>query len=165
VEDILIGFGAHLDPRSALLQALAEANQSVPALRHAAPDGSTIYRMQSQEMLDWWRNATYANQPYLVPDLHAPRRTLADYQQLASEDVKEDVLTCVRLVRDRGLEMLLLDQTRPDLGMPVVRVVVPGLRHFWRRLGPGRLYDVPVELGWLDRPLPEASLNPIACFI
>ena len=28
----------------------------------------------------------------------------------------------------------------------MVRVIAPGLRHFWRRLGPGRLYDVPVEL-------------------
>ena len=38
--------------------------------------------------------------------------------------------------------------------------MAPGLRHFWRRLGPGRLYDVPVRLGWLDRPTPEDEINP-----
>jgi ribosomal protein S12 methylthiotransferase accessory factor len=60
----------------------------------------------------------------------------------------------------RGLELIVLDQTRPDIGLPVVKAVVPGLRHFWPRLGPGRLYDVPVELGWLTAPLDEDELNP-----
>ena len=47
----------------------------------------------------------------------------------------------------------------------MVKVVVPGMRHFWVRLAPGRLYDVPVELGWLEKPNEEAELNPIAMFI
>jgi ribosomal protein S12 methylthiotransferase accessory factor len=34
------------------------------------------------------------------------------------------------------------------------------LRHFYRRFAPGRLYDVPVKLGWLDRPVRESDLNP-----
>jgi oxazoline/thiazoline synthase len=32
---------------------------------------------------------------------------------------------------------------------------VPGLRHFYIRFAPGRLYDVPVKLGYLDQPLTE----------
>ena len=56
---------------------------------------------------------------------------------------------------------LVLDQTRPDIEAPVVRVIVPGLRHFYRRFGPGRLYDVPVKLGWLEKPLKEDELNPM----
>jgi ribosomal protein S12 methylthiotransferase accessory factor len=67
----------------------------------------------------------------------------------------------VRLVERAGLDFLVLDQTRPDIEAPVVRVIVPGLRHFYPRFAPGRLYDVPVKLGWLDRPLPEDELNPI----
>jgi hypothetical protein len=46
-----------------------------------------------------------------------------------------------------------------------VKVLVPGLRHFWTRFGAGRLYDVPVQLGWLDRPTAEEDLNPIPIFI
>ena len=65
----------------------------------------------------------------------------------------------------RGLEMLVLDQTRPDIGLPVAKVIVPGLRHFWARFAPGRLYDVPVELGWIAKPTPEDQLNPIAMFV
>jgi ribosomal protein S12 methylthiotransferase accessory factor len=63
------------------------------------------------------------------------------------------------------LETLVLDQTRPDIGMSVVKVIVPGLRHFWAQFAPGRLYDVPVNLGWLKAPLTEDKLNPIPMFI
>ena len=58
------------------------------------------------------------------------------------------------------MELLVLDQTRPDIGMPVVRVIVPGMRHFWERLAPGRLYDVPVDMGLRESALAEAELNP-----
>jgi ribosomal protein S12 methylthiotransferase accessory factor len=61
--------------------------------------------------------------------------------------------------------MLVLDQTRPDIGLPVVKVLVPGLRHFWARYAPGRLYDVPVQMGWLAQPLREEQLNPVPMFL
>ena len=57
--------------------------------------------------------------------------------------------------------LLVLDKTRPDVGVHVVQVAVPGLRHFWRRLGPGRLYEVPVRMGWRASPLDEADVNPV----
>jgi ribosomal protein S12 methylthiotransferase accessory factor len=62
------------------------------------------------------------------------------------------------------MEVLALDQTREIIGLPVVKVVVPGLRHFWARYAPGRLYDVPVQIGVLPHPLREDQLNPIAIF-
>jgi ribosomal protein S12 methylthiotransferase accessory factor len=58
-----------------------------------------------------------------------------------------------------------LDQTRPDINMPVVKVVVPGLRHFWPRFAPGRLYDVPVRLGRLAEPTAYEDLNPIPVYL
>ncbi len=68
------------------------------------------------------------------------------------------------LIADAGHDVLVLDQSRPAIELSVVRVIAPGLRHFWRRLGPGRLYDVPVKLGWIDEPVPESQLNPISIF-
>jgi len=41
------------------------------------------------------------------------------------------------------METLVLDQSRPDVNLRVAKIVVPGMRHFWARLAPGRLYDVP----------------------
>jgi len=68
------------------------------------------------------------------------------------------------MIESRGLEVLLLDHTRPDTCFPVVKAVVPGIRHFWARLAPGRLCDGPVELGWLNRRLVEDELNPVPVF-
>jgi len=59
------------------------------------------------------------------------------------------------------MEFLVLDQTRPDIGMPVAQVIVPGLRHFWERFAPGWLYDMPVAMGWRDGPLAEEEVNPV----
>jgi ribosomal protein S12 methylthiotransferase accessory factor len=71
------------------------------------------------------------------------------------------VAACVRLAKHKGLDFLVLNQTRPDIDVPVVRVIVPGMRHFYRRFAPGRLYDVPIKLGLRDRPLLERELNPL----
>ena len=80
-------------------------------------------------------------------------------------DVRDDLLASIERLRGKGLETIVLDHTRADLGFPVARVVVPGLRHFWARFAPGRLFDVPVRMGWMKEPLREDALNPIAMFL
>jgi len=62
------------------------------------------------------------------------------------------------------MEMIVHSQTRPDLELEVAKVLVPGMRHFWHRLGPGRLYDVPARLGWVDAPIAEGALNRHSVF-
>jgi len=158
---LVFGFGAHLDPRIGLLRALTEMNQCLPwASVDLTPDGLGSH---GDDMRRWQRVETLETQPHLVPAA-APARAASSYPRQWSDDLRDDVRWCQRIVEDKGLEMLVLDQTRPDLELPVARVVVPGLRPFWARFAPGRLYEVPVSLGWLPQPLPEESLNPIAMF-
>jgi ribosomal protein S12 methylthiotransferase accessory factor len=90
---------------------------------------------------------------------------LADLPVLSTGDLREDVAVCRRRIEARDLEVLVLDQTRPDIGLPVVRVLVPGLRFFRPRFAAGRLYQVPPTLGWLDAAPTEASLNPVPFFL
>jgi ribosomal protein S12 methylthiotransferase accessory factor len=157
-EGILLGFGAHLDARIALLRALTEVNQSLPAV--SEPGGRPRYAGSNPDAARWFRTATVAAEPYLLPDAEAPATKLSDYPRLVGGDLRDDVLACVSIASERGLEALVLDQSRADVDLHVVRVVVPGLRHFWARFGPGRLYDVPVQAGWRAAPLQESDLNP-----
>jgi ribosomal protein S12 methylthiotransferase accessory factor len=99
------------------------------------------------------------NYPFLVPTNEPVARPALD-MEVPLDSVREQVEACVEVARRAGYDFLVLDQTRPDVEVPVVRVLVPGLRHFYRRFGPGRLYDVPVKLGLLDRPLPESEMTP-----
>ncbi|CAL9562996.1 hypothetical protein SUDANB120_04682 [Streptomyces sp. enrichment culture] len=163
-EDVVFGFGAHFDPGVALRRALSEMAQLLPAVRDARPDG-TGYGITDPEPLSWWRHATVVNQPYLVADPAAAPRTPADWPVVRTADLLDDVRTITELVRRKGMDLLVLDQTRPDLGIPVTKAVVPGLRHFWPRFAPGRLFDVPVELGRLAEPTPYDQLNPIPLFV
>jgi oxazoline/thiazoline synthase len=152
-ENIEFGSGAHFDARIALLRALTELNQflSIGLMGGARSDkssldGATPLRLQAY--------------PYLTPNADPPAQP--DFNaKFGRLDTREQVAACARLVEQAGLDFLVLDQTRPDIEVPVVRVIVPGLRHFYRRFAPGRLYDVPVRLGWRERPLAESELNPI----
>ncbi len=161
VEDIIFGFGAHFDPKIAILRAVTETNQSLPAVLSVHADGSTQYPPSADPLaLDWWKTSTLENQPYLAPDESMTPKVYSDYPLLWSDNLLEDVMTCKQIAEKNDLEMLVLDQTRPDIGLKVVKVIVPGMRHFWKRLGSGRLYDVPVQLGWIKKPLKENQLNP-----
>ena len=161
VEEILMGFGAHFDPRIALLRALTEMNQM---LGMAAAADTPAGEDDDPDTRHWMTTATLANQPYVAYNGASPRRR-ASFADLSTNDIAEDVRRCQRIVEQRGMELLVLDQTRPDIGLAVAKVFVPGLRHFWARFAPGRLYDVPVQLGWLPAPLSEDQLNPMPMFL
>jgi ribosomal protein S12 methylthiotransferase accessory factor len=163
-EQIMPGFGAHLDPKIALLRAVTEMNQMLSSPLLGRPAKGVDKEPIDPDTAHWLEMATTANQPYLLP-AEGPRRTAASYPQVWADDVVDDVRACQALVERAGMEMLVLDQTRPEVGLPVAKVIVPGLRHFWPRLAPGRLYEVPVRLGWLARPLAEQDLNPIPMFL
>jgi ribosomal protein S12 methylthiotransferase accessory factor len=157
---LLFGLGCSLDPAVALLRSFAELNQFISGI---GPKAQTP--LGDEETLRWLRAATLENQPYLAPDPRIPPRRRSDFGNAASGDLLADIRLCQRLVESKGMEMLVLDLTRADAGMPVAKVIVPGLRHFWARYAPGRLYDVPVAMGWLERPLAEGDLNPTPVFI
>lgn len=165
-EHIIFGFGCHLDARLAVQRALTEMNQSFPHILSAFnEDGTTNPNFGDTEAVDWWTNSSCSNQPYLMPDKNREMKYQADYSWDYSDDILENIHLCQKIVEQQGMQMLVLEQTRPDIGVPVVKVVVPGLRHFWARFAPGRLYDVPVKLGWLERPLKEEELNPVPMFL
>ena len=158
-EQILYGAGAHTDPRIAALRAVCELNQGLTSVGEVDRGGSRL-GMTDPLSRWWWRNGKAAEHLFLKPAPGVAPRGAQDYEVAESADVREDVERCRALVEARGMEFLVLDQTRPDIGMPVARVIVPGLRHFWERFGPGRLFDVPVAMGWRETPLAEPDLNP-----
>lgn len=158
-EHIMFGFGAHLDPRIALRRAVTELNQMIPDLLERGHD------VDDPDAARWLESATVAGQPYLRPVAGERTRTAADFGFVHRADVRDDVEALARTLAAAGSELLVLDQTRPDVGVPVVKVLAPGLRPFWARYAPGRLFDVPVRLGRLAAPTPYEGLNPFPMFL
>ena len=146
--EVAMGLGAHLDLGAALVRAATELVQLQPV-----PSGGLGHGRAEVDVSEG---------SWLRPDPDAPPRAPADSALEPTGDVRGDLDACLGRVQGRGFEVLVLDQTRPDVGLPVVKVVAPGLRHFWPRYAAGRLYDEPVALGWIDAPLMEEELVPVA---
>jgi ribosomal protein S12 methylthiotransferase accessory factor len=129
------GWGTDLDTRRALLRAVTEAVQARVLVMQGARDtvegGGIIERA-------WTLRRT--------TDFTHPRTLHAfDGGRSASTgDQREDLREACRRVARAGFERVIVaDVTRPDLGVPVVRVIVPGmggplrygLRPSWRLMG------------------------------
>ena len=144
------GAAASLSPREAALRALSEAAQV--AYWSETAGGSPELR--------WWlENATTAGQQYLTP------RGVVSPGAAPRLEVPAALEFCLSRLREANLDAYWVDMTRGEIGVPVVRVIVPELRHVWRRLAAGRLYSVPVQMDWLREPLRECEMNPISCML
>lgn len=160
--EILFGFGSHFDPSIALSRALTEMNQPLRFLN--IENSEQQIDPKQQVIQNWIKNEILRNHSYLIPEETLKKKQRSDYHRFDTNDIKEDILVCQKIVEEKGLELLVLDQTRVDIELPVVKVFVPGLRHFWNRYASGRLYDVPVQLGLVKQKLKEEELNPIPFF-
>jgi bacteriocin biosynthesis cyclodehydratase domain-containing protein len=151
-EHIELAAGAHFEPRIAALRAMTELNQfmAIDSMRRRPGDQTEHDSLP----------LPVRKHAYVLPHGRSSMGG-ARFAKFSKLDRRQQVLACVKLVKRFGLDFLVLDQTRPDIEVPVVRVIVPGLRHFYRRFGPGRLYEVPLSLGLRKRPLREADLNPL----
>lgn len=152
-DNVEFGSGSHFDSRIALLRAITELNQFLSIGLMGGGDGD-------KSSLDGTTPLRLEEHPYLLPDGKPAIRPVSD-STFSRSDTRDQVLACVDVARKAGMDFLVLDQTRPDIGVPVARVIVPGMRHFYRRFGKGRLYDIPIKLGLRDTPVLESDLNQI----
>jgi ribosomal protein S12 methylthiotransferase accessory factor len=140
-----VGFGCHREARLGVQRALTELNQLFDPTADPPPVP--------------WDVSDVLDHSFLLPDDSLPPRRMSDFPSVPRDDLRDEVMDCVAAAAGAGLEMLVLDQTRPDVDMCAVKVMIPGLRHFWPRFGPGRLYDAPVKMGVRKEALTETEIN------
>jgi thiazole/oxazole-forming peptide maturase SagD family component len=152
---VLMGFAARLSMGQAVRRALVELAQEEAIVR-AADDG-LLRQLRADR--HWLRHGTLAAHPHLVPDDRASRvraRTRSTPQATAG------VRQLVHRLVNAELSPLLVTFPSAKAGSTAVKAIVPGLRPWWPRFAPGRLYVAPVRAGWVDVARTEAQLNPFA---
>ena len=161
-EEICFGCAAHFDPEIALTRAICEHGQLWAMIENRREE--TTFRELSHEFTAWLQTATTAAQQfnYLLP---SGRKQWSDYPPNREFNLLQQRQACLDLVAQKNWQLYLADFTRPSVGLPVIRVMIPQLRSMHRRLGPGRLYEVPVEMGLLAQAKTEAEMNAINVFI
>ena len=140
-DSVLLGCGAHPDPLIAIGRALTELTQV----------GAVLGRGHLNSV------CTLSDHAHLEPTRCV--RTAVDYQPMTARSVEEALNHCVRAVESCGMEVLFVDITRASIGFPVARAIVPGLQGLRPNFSACRLRELPVAMGWLDRPRTPAELG------
>ena len=177
---VVCAAGAHLDPESAVENALSELGSILPDLVRRYPgqrdqarlmvnDPSLVKEMAHHSLL-YGAHEAFPRLDHLV---NSPRSVrFADMRQpeaFRNAHLGDDVRELTRRYLDEGLDVIVVDQTTPEhraFDLSCVKVIIPGtlpmtFGHDLRRVdGIPRLYEVPHRLGYCDRRLGPSDLNP-----
>ena len=121
--EVALGFGASFAPQKALESALLELLQCELMIRAANGTEST-----ADAGVSLWRDLVSVESH---PCLQAHGNSMEHQIVLDGEEHRDDIR---RALESRGLRAVVLDLSRADIGVPVVRLVVPGMRPMKTRL-------------------------------
>jgi ribosomal protein S12 methylthiotransferase accessory factor len=122
---LTIGIGTHTSTRIAVMRALTEVAQSRLTQIHGAREDTTIADLRKKMGYErakringyWFRN-----------------NGQVDYGRIEStdsQDFLQDIRHVIGCLKKQGLDrVIVVDLTREEIGVPVVRVIVPGLEVF-----------------------------------
>jgi ribosomal protein S12 methylthiotransferase accessory factor len=122
VPRVFLGLGTHPDASVAAARALVEANQSRLSAIQGARDSFNTGRARR-------RAATMLK--VVSRFLPVPAVAFSQVASIPSGDVRSDLVLLLDRLQRCGLDRCIaVDLTRADLGVPVVRIRVPGLSQF-----------------------------------
>jgi putative methanogenesis marker protein 1 len=118
-----LGVGTHLIPEVAALRALTEAVQSRLTTIHGTREDT--FKAEYARRIGYERMKRI-NKKWFTLAKEAVR--IEDLNSVLNQDFLEDIRYTVRRLTESGFdEVILVDLTKPKLGIPAVRVIVPGM--------------------------------------
>jgi thioglycine synthase len=122
---LTMGMGTHTSARIAVMRALTEVAQSRLTQIHGAREDTTVAQVRKRLGYD----RTKRMNAYWFKD-----NGEVDYRMIPScdsDDFVKDIRLMVKKLNKQGLDrVIVVDLTRDEIGIPVVRVVVPGLESY-----------------------------------
>ena len=122
-EMLAIGVGTHLDPEIAAVRAITEVAQSRATHKEGVKVNAKLQKATREMGYDKIKsiNRVWYGKSGREIDLKDLKNESADY-------VLDDIETVLGKLMDSGFEMVIVsDLTRPEVNIPVVRVVIPGM--------------------------------------
>ena len=120
---LTLGVGTHLDPEVAALRALTEVAQSRATQIHGTREDTT--------RAVFMRKAGYERMKRINKHWFGKFQgtiNISDIKNRAKKSFKDDIETSLKLLDKCGFDdVLYTDLTRPEIQIPVVRVVIPGM--------------------------------------
>ena len=118
---LTLGVGTHLDPEIAILRALTEVAQSRATQIHGTREDTTravFMRKAGYERMKRINKHWFGESERIIE--------LEDIKDKSGKSFKEDIETSMKLLKKAGFkDILFVDLTKPEINIPVVRVIIP----------------------------------------
>ena len=122
-EMLTIGVGTHLDPTIAAIRAITEVAQSRATHKHGIKVNAELQK-KTQEM--GYDKIKAVNHTWYAPS--KKQKKLSEFENHATEYVLDDIEAVLGRLMECDFNIVAcVDLTRPEIGVPVVRMIVPGL--------------------------------------
>lgn len=122
-EMLSIGLGAHLDPEIAVIRALTEVAQSRTTHKHGLKINAELQK-KTRDM--GYENIKKVNALWYRSNKNKIK--LSELKNEATPYVLDDIELVLGKIMDAGFDRVVVaDLTRPEIGIPVVRVIIPGM--------------------------------------
>lgn len=178
--NLICAAGAHMDPMRAVKGALHELAGMLLTFEEKFEvnreqyvrmfhDSSLVQQMEDHSML-YGLPQSQERLQFLLDD-NRPLRTFAEEfkRKPKHEDLTTDLRNILQVFCQLKLDIIVVDQTTPEIarnGLYCVKVLIPGMlpmtfgHDFIRVTGLERVLRVPMELGYVKKPLLFEQLNP-----
>jgi thioglycine synthase len=118
-----LGYGTHPDARIALIRAITEVSQSRVVNIQGARDD--LKNKKFNYIDETW----YKRKWKFIESKE--RMKISEIKTYSNPDILDDIKLLLNRLKHAGLKrVIIVDLTNPDIGIPVVRAIVPGLETF-----------------------------------
>jgi ribosomal protein S12 methylthiotransferase accessory factor YcaO len=128
------GYGSHLDARVALIRAITELSQTRAGnIQGARDDLRKIQYKENDEIhkRKWEFMQSLLSSPSHAGSTNNQAVPFSEIKTYVKEDILDEIKFILNSLKRAGLKRaIIVDLTHPDVGIPVVRAIVPGLETF-----------------------------------
>lgn len=122
---LTLGMGTHTSARVALSRALTEVAQSRLTQIHGAREDTQVAELRRRM---GYERTKRINRHWFEFEEEI---SFSEITSCDTDDFHADIRVMMDALRKRGLDMVVaVDLTRPEIGIPVVRVVIPGIEMY-----------------------------------
>lgn len=162
-----LGFGCHIEPGVACARALTEMYQLIQ-IKDQVTGPFDFDAIEALPYLFPKRNtAKKMRQDFSFFNRASPRRTafFSGIGAIINSTIEDEIVSLVKGLATLGFDTCIADYSRSGLPLKTLKVIVPGLCHFWPQLDNPRLFQLPASLGWLSKPLAPQDRNPLDLYL
>jgi len=161
---ICVGLGCHASYTVAVSRAITEMYQMLLSEKYyiATEKPGEGNGGVERIMKDWLLTQSIEDHSYL--NGKELSEDDMEKEEIKFNYIEEELEWLLNSLKKAGMTTYASNYTNSSIGFPVTKVFVPGMRHFWPRFAEGRLYDMPVMLGYMQKKKSESELNKIGFF-